>query len=107
MHGRPVVSLAVLCDEHPTWRPDHFGYNNWGCEVGIRFPVVKLIDFRRDEAALEQSANPFAAVILAKLKVLDTRHAPSTRWQWKLRLVKGLYDRGLQKRTGSPALPRS
>jgi hypothetical protein len=57
-----VVSLAVLCHEQPAWRPDRFVYNNWGCEVGIRFPVVKLIDYRRDEAALEQSANPFAAL---------------------------------------------
>jgi hypothetical protein len=34
---------------------------------------------------------------LAQLKVLETRHEPATRWQWKLRLVKGLYDRGLKK----------
>jgi hypothetical protein len=95
LYRRPVVSLAVLCDEQPSWRPDRFVYNNWGCEVGIRFPVVKLVDYRRDEAALEQSPNPFAAVILAELKVLETRNAPSTRWQWKLRLAKGLYDRGL------------
>ncbi len=69
----------------------------WGCKVGIWFPVVKLIDFRGDEAALEQSPNPFAAVILAQLKVIETRKAPATRWQWKLRLIKGLYDRGLKR----------
>ncbi len=97
LHRRPVVSLAVLCDEQPGWRPDHFVNKIWGCEIGIRFPVVKLLDYRQDEAALEQSPNPFAAVILAQLKVLETRHAPSTRWQWKLRLVKGLYDRGLNR----------
>ena len=95
--SRPVVSLAVLCDEQPDWRPDRFGYNNLGCELDFRFPIVKLIDYRRDEAVLEQSANPFAAVILAQLKVLETRNAPATRWQWKLRLVKGLYDRGLNR----------
>jgi flagellar biosynthesis/type III secretory pathway protein FliH len=59
--------------------------------------MVKLIDYRRDEAALEQSANPFAAVILAQPKVLETRDTPATRWQWKLRLVKSLYDRGLKR----------
>jgi hypothetical protein len=96
-HHRPVVSLAVLCDEHPDWRPDRFVYNNLECELEFRFPMVKLIDYRPDEAALEQSANPFAAVILAQLKVLETRHAPDTRWQWKLRLIKGLYDRGLNR----------
>jgi hypothetical protein len=96
-YDRQAASLAVLCDDDPGRRPDHFGYNNWGCEVGIRFPVVKIIDHRGDEATLEQSANPFAAVVLAQLKVLETRHAPATRWQWKLRLVKGLYDRGLDR----------
>ena len=96
-YDRPVVSLAVLCDEQRSWRPDRFVYNNLGCDLDSRFPMVKLIDYRRDEAALEQSANPFAAVILAQLKVLETRDAPATRWQWKLRLVKGLYDRGLKR----------
>ena len=69
-HHRPLVSLAVLCDEHSGWRPDRFVYNNLDCELDFRFPMVKLIDYRRDEAALEKSANPFAAVILAQLKVL-------------------------------------
>ena len=92
-----VASLAVLCDEHPAWRPDHFGYTNWGCEVGIWYPVVKLIDFRPNEADLEQSPNPFAAIVLAHLRVLETRQASATRWQWKLRLIKGLYDRGLKR----------
>jgi hypothetical protein len=96
-YDRPVVSLAVLCDEQRSWRPDRFEYNNLGCYVDFRFPMVKLIDYRRDEAALEQSPNPFAAVVLAQLKVLETKHAPATRWQWKLRLVKGLYDRGLKQ----------
>ncbi len=96
-YDRPVVSLAVLCDEQRSWRPDRFVYNKLGCYVDFRFPMVKLIDYRRDEAALEQSANPFAAVVLAQLKVLETRHAPATRWQWKLRPVKGLYNRGLKQ----------
>ena len=63
-HHRPVVSLAVLCDEHPDWRPDRFVYNDLGCELDFRFPMVKLIDYRQDEAALVESPNPFAAVIL-------------------------------------------
>jgi hypothetical protein len=92
-----VVSLAVLCDEQPGWRPDRFGYNLWGCEVGFCFPILKVLDYQQVEAELEQSRNPFAAVILAQLKVLETRGSPQTRWQWKLRLVKGLYDRGLSR----------
>ena len=30
-------------------------------------------------------------------RVLETRHEPATRSQWKLRLIKGLYDRGLKR----------
>jgi hypothetical protein len=97
LYRRPVVSLAVLCDKQPRWRPDRFEYNRWSCRVGIRFPIFKILDYREREAELEQSPNPFAAVILAQLKVLETRASPQSRWQWKLRLVKGLYERGLSR----------
>lgn len=96
-YRRPVVSLAVLCDDQPGWRPAHFGYNIWDCKMGLSFPIVKLLDWRSREAELEQSSNPFAAVVLAQLKALETRGAPHSRWQWKVRLVKGLYGRGWTK----------
>jgi hypothetical protein len=56
---------------------------------------VKLLDYREREEDLERDPKPFAAVVLAQLKALATRDSPAERWRWKLRLVKGLYDRGL------------
>jgi hypothetical protein len=97
LYRQPTFSLAVLCDEQANWRPARFEYNVWGCRVGIEFPIVKVLDYRQREEELEQSPNPFAAVILAQLKVLQTHGSPQTRWQWKLRLVKGLYERGLNR----------
>ncbi|MGB3061294.1 MAG: hypothetical protein WBE17_16335 [Anaerolineae bacterium] len=47
-YHRQIASLAVLADETRNWRPTEFGYNLWGCEVGIKFPVVKLLDYRAD-----------------------------------------------------------
>ena len=44
-YDRPVVSLAVLGDESQASRPDTYRYTLWGCEVGIRFPAIKLIDY--------------------------------------------------------------
>jgi hypothetical protein len=44
--------------------------------------------------ALETSPNPFAAVVLAHTQALATRGDPPTRLQWKLRVAKGLYQRG-------------
>ena len=28
-----------------SWRPDRFEYNIWGCQAGIRFPIVKILDY--------------------------------------------------------------
>ncbi|MBI4864803.1 MAG: transposase, partial [Candidatus Riflebacteria bacterium] len=94
-YRKPVVSLAVLCDEDPDWRPDRFGYERWGSSHDFRFLMVKLIDLRSDEAALESNRNVFAPIVLAQLKASETRGTPEERRRWKVRLVKGLYDRGL------------
>src|SRR5262249_13707694 len=29
-YDREVVSLAILADDNPTWRPSRFGYGRWG-----------------------------------------------------------------------------
>ena len=93
-HRRPVVSLAVLADERAQWRPNQFGWQRWGCDVGIRFPSVKLLDYRARWAELEASPNPFAVVVQAHLKTQETRHAPQERYRAKLALAKSLYRRG-------------
>src|SRR5436305_396482 len=40
--------------------------------------------------------NPFALVVLAHLKAMETRKTPVDRQTWKVRLVKGLHDRGMK-----------
>jgi hypothetical protein len=94
-YNRDVVSLAVLGDDNPRWRPDSFGYARWGFSAGIRFPVVKLLDYAAQEQSLEDSRNPFATIVLAHLKTLQTRQDERQRSASKIRLIKGLYDRGL------------
>jgi Putative transposase, YhgA-like len=94
-HRHQVISLAVLGDEEPAWRPDQFGYGMFGCTIGIQFPIVKLLDYRGDVEQLETAQNPFASVVLAHLKTQETRSNPAGRLTWKLRLIKSLYDRGL------------
>src|SRR5947209_3386514 len=73
-YNKPVASLAVLADDDPGWRPDEFRSSLFGCEAGIRFRPVKLLDFAAYEAALEESTNPFAKVVLAHLKARETHH---------------------------------
>jgi hypothetical protein len=90
----PVASLAVLADDDPNWRPHEFRQALFDCEVGIRFPAVKLLDFVEYETELEASENPFAKIVLAHLKARQTQKDVVNRQTWKLRLVRGLYVRG-------------
>jgi hypothetical protein len=94
-YRRPVVSLAVLGDERRNWRPSDYGYSLWGCRMRLEFPTVKLLDWANREAELEADPNPFAAVVLAHLKTMQTAQDPEQRRAWKVRLVKGLFERGL------------
>src|SRR5215475_12158559 len=89
-YDRPVVSLAVLTDASPTWRPMRYEYSLWGCRVGTVFPVVKLRAYRERWAELEASDNPFATVVMAHLQSHATRRRLSQRLESKLQLVRRL-----------------
>jgi hypothetical protein len=93
-YNRTVVSLPVLADDDPNWRPDHYKDELWGWSVAMKWPPVKLLDFANRMDELESGDNPFAKVVLAHLKALETRKDPESRAIWKLRLVRGLYERG-------------
>ncbi len=97
-YGTMPVSLGILGDDRLNWRPSEFVAGRWGCEVRFTFPTAKLLEYAARERELTTDSNPFAAVTLAHLKTLETRGDPSARVQWKLALVRSLYDRGLDKR---------
>jgi hypothetical protein len=94
-YGREVISLAILADDDPDWRPGRFEYGRWGFRSLVEFPIVKLVDYAPKYRELESDPNPFAVVVLAHLKALETRRSPDERQAWKVRLVKGLYGRGM------------
>ena len=56
-YGRPAVSLALLVDEDPQFRPDQFVREKGGCRLTFTFPVVKLPS-HKSEAELEADSNP-------------------------------------------------
>jgi hypothetical protein len=87
-YDRPVASLVILSDAHSEWRPSEFGYAVFGSEMKLRFPAVKLLDYRGQEKRLRRSRNPFAIVTLAHLKALETRRSPNARMQAKLELIR-------------------
>ncbi len=93
-YGCKVISLAVLTDEHPAWRPNTYISEAWDFRLAFTFPIVKLLDYRKRWAELEQSRNPFALVVMAHLKTQETRKDANHRRLWKLTLLKLLYQRG-------------
>lgn len=97
-YNRPVVSMAVLADTNREWRPDQFSYSLWGGGVHFRFLVVKLLDYLGRWEELESSCSPFAAVVMAHLKAQETQKDDEGRKRWKLRLARGLYERGFTRR---------
>ncbi|TVR64161.1 MAG: cytosolic protein, partial [Candidatus Competibacteraceae bacterium] len=49
----PLASLVVLADDRPQWRPDRYERQLWGCDLHLKFPVVKLLDDQGRLAELE------------------------------------------------------
>ena len=92
-----MISLAVLADEGVSWRPSSYGYTLGGCRVSLEFPIAKLLDYEAQWETLEQTTNPFGVVVMAHLKTKATHRSPESRLQWKLNLVKGLYERGYSR----------
>lgn len=92
----PIVTLAVLVDDHKNWRPTHYSGTVWGQEIiRLNFFTTKLLDYAENRAALEQTDNPFGIVTLAQLAALETRKNVEARYTIKFALTRRLYDKGL------------
>jgi hypothetical protein len=87
-----ATSLVILCDTNPKWRPHHFGASLPGTSLGFEFSAVKLLDYGDHIEELKQSANPFAWVVAAHLKLQETKQDKVSRKEWKLRLFQELYE---------------
>jgi hypothetical protein len=66
--------------------------------VELRFPTVKLLDYRERIEELEESSNPFAVIVAAHLTTQETRRDGMGRYEGKLRIAKSLYRRGYTRR---------
>jgi predicted transposase YdaD len=92
-YRRPVASLAVLADTGARWKPVSFHYKLFGCEVGIRYPVVKLNDYAARIDELLVQPNAFALVTAAHLLTQQTRGQLVKRFAAKGRLARLLFER--------------
>jgi hypothetical protein len=95
----PVVSLAVLADSDPNWKPASHTKDLWGCNLTFSFPTIKLLDYRHQWDALAASINPFATVVMAHLRTQDTQGDPVLRRTSKLAMARALFEKGFDRQT--------
>jgi hypothetical protein len=94
---QPATSVAILCDANPKWRPNQYGFALPGTRLDFEFSIAKLLDYRDRWAELESSQNPFAWVVMAHLKMQETRRDKPSRRIWKMRLIRGLHESGYSR----------
>ncbi|WP_338441827.1 DUF4351 domain-containing protein [Synechococcus elongatus IITB4] len=61
------------------------------------FVSIKLLDYLDRMDQLLEDENPFAIAIAAHLRAIQTKQDRQLRKQWKLELLKLLYERGLSR----------
>lgn len=93
-----VATFILLTDRHRGWRPKEYRYEALGTRLSLKFSVAKILDYRNRWEELEQNRNPFAIVVMAHLRLIETARNDRKRLEWKLILTKMLYDRGYSER---------
>lgn len=66
-YGLRVISLAVLADTDPRFRPESFEEQLAGTGIRFRFRSIKLLDYLPQLDELKHSDNPFGLLIAAQL----------------------------------------
>ena len=93
---QPIVSVVILTDKNPHWRPNSYRSSIWDCSCELNFKVVKLLDYKKRKEELEASENPFAMVILAQLAALEIKE-PEQKMNFKINLARRLYKKRWKK----------
>ncbi|WP_019895288.1 RpnC/YadD family protein [Hydrogenovibrio halophilus] len=95
-YDRDVISLAVLSDTNPSFRPSRYAFEMGGCRILFEFPTAKLLDWQNKLDALLASENVFALIVAAQLHAKLLKE-PKQRLDAKTRLIRLLYERGYSR----------
>jgi hypothetical protein len=93
--GRAPVSLALLADTQPRWKPREYGWVTPVSSLRFRFAICKLREL--DLAPWLAAGNPMAQVIEAHRLAQATTGQAGQRRVGKLALVRRLVNAGLSK----------
>ena len=92
--GLPVVTVAILADSDPKWRPSHYERDLLGCRVQFDFPVCKLLDLVEKQEKLSRDHAAPVLLVLANWASQQTGRDARARFNWKLRLMRQCLDEG-------------
>ncbi len=92
MFRQEVITLVILADLRPNWRPNvyHFELGDYGSDR--RFPVCKLLDRVSSDWIDDNSL--VVQVARAQIAALQTASDPHARFSAKTQLVRNLYTLG-------------
>ncbi len=93
---KKIVSLAVFSDPGREFKPDRFSYNFFGCSLEFRYRAYKILEYSDEE--LERSENPFALVVLAAKRSLESRRDEEKRFAFKRELMRLLLKKGYDRK---------
>ncbi|MCS6919036.1 MAG: hypothetical protein NZM28_04640 [Fimbriimonadales bacterium] len=91
-YRRRVVSLVILADENPNWRPSRYELATGKCRVSFEFPTLKLMDL--DERALVEAGDSASLILAAFLRAMRTRGDADLRYQARVELMALAMERG-------------
>lgn len=98
----PMISVAILADDNPSYRPDEYYFGLLGFELRMKIPVVKILDYKlkkelRDK--LETTTNPMAMIVKAQLKSHEVKKADNdTKFEVTKELIRQCYQHGYSKK---------
>lgn len=97
-YPEPVVSLVILADDHPDWKPTSYERDALGCKTHFQFHACKLLDLAKHWDEMKEHANPAIIVIMAHVRALETYGDMQLRLEHKWELLRRVYAQGWRRR---------
>ena len=91
----PVITLALLTDFDPAWRPGRYVRELAGCRVEFNFPIRKFTDYNDEELAA--SRNPFAFIARAHREARTTGDDMNRRYDLRMVLQDAVEASGMKE----------
>jgi hypothetical protein len=93
--NRDILSIAVFADPSLGYKPDTFNYQFYGCRLEFQYRTYKVME--QDDEELKKSDNPFALVVLAAKKSLESKGDEERRFLFKRELVRLMLEKGYSR----------